>query len=435
MFGVSDHSADKVRHDINTILEAIARLLAKIEIPPAEKPLPPVQMRAELEQDDPGTVIDAEVIEEQKLLTGHNPDLLEGRDRLQLEATPPPQLLEPGTQAQVQLQIGDTYVMALLPDGLQNQLEQLPPEQVEALRRALTKPAASAAAGHTNTEVIDVRINGSQRLHQNAAGQITVNDFYASVKDMQEHFANPSRENGEFTAVERGQYRMLLNRELSEETAGTIYFSLPGQDDFLYEYEGDLDEVLDDLPEIYEKAEQQELPHLELRPAAEVEALIGQELSDSSVIHQQVLNQAPAVQVAVDQNGQVKPGSYLRDQVEPTEDEVETEVELEQAEESALTLTPEAAIVIEQLWDYFGRTGAQTLEGEHDYDFQVEGDTLLVLPKGNSGEVVAVDREGRVESTFSPERYEYLMERFAVAYEQMQLAEYQQDSDRDLELG
>jgi len=76
MFGVSDHSADKVRHDINTILEALAqlvqstlaRLLSKIEIPPAEKPLPPVQMRAELEQD-PGIVIDAEVMEEQSLLT------------------------------------------------------------------------------------------------------------------------------------------------------------------------------------------------------------------------------------------------------------------------------------------------------------------------------------------------------------------------------
>ena len=434
MFGVSDHSADKVRHDINTILEAIARLLAKIEIPPAEKPLPPVQMQAELEQDDPGTVIDAEVIEEQKLLTGHNPDLLEGRDRLQLEATPPPQLLEPRRQAQVQLQIG-TYIIALLPDGLQSQLEQLPPEQIEALRQALTKLASAEAEGHTNTEVIDVRINGSQRLHQNAAGQVTVNDFYASVKDMQEPFANPSRENGEFISVERGQYRMLLNRELSEETQGTIYFSLPGQDDFLYEYEGDLDEVLDDLPKIYEQAEQQEMPQLELRPAAEVEALIGQELSDSSAIHQQVLNQAPAVQVAVDSDGRVKPGSYLRDQVEPTEDEVETEVELERAEESALTLTPEAAIVIEQLWDYFDRTGAQALEGEHDYDFQVESDTLLVLPKDSSREVVTVDREGRVESTFSPERYEYLMERFAVAYEQMQLAEYQQDSDRGLELG
>lgn len=433
MFGVSDHSADKVRHDINTILEAIARLLSKIEIPPAEKPLPPVQMRAELEQDDPGIVIDAEVIEEQSLLTGRDLDLLEGRDRNQLEATPPPQLLEPGAQTKVQLQIGDTYIIALLPDGLRRQLEQLPSEQVEALRQALTQPVSVEADGRLS-QVINAKINGVQRLHQNAEGQITINDFYSRVQDMQKPFADNSLENGEFTPVGRGQYTLLLNREMSEEMEGSIYFSLLGQDDFLYEYEGDLDEALDDLPEIYEDAEQQDMPHLELRPAAEVEALIGQELSDSSAIHQQVLNQAPAVQVVVDQDGRIKPGSYLRDQVEPTEDEVETEVEREQPEEATPTLTPEAAIVIEQLWSYFDRTGEQVLEGEHDYDFQMEDNTLLVLPKDNSGEVVAVNRDGQIESTFSPERYEYLMERFAVAYEQMQMAEYQQNGDHGLEL-
>ncbi|MDX2241501.1 MAG: hypothetical protein NW224_12520, partial [Leptolyngbyaceae cyanobacterium bins.302] len=254
------------------------------------------------------------------------------------------------------------------------------------------------------------------------------------VQDMQEPFADNSLENGEFASVARGQYTLLLNREMSEGMEGTIYFSLPGQDDFLYEYEGDLDEALDDLPEIYE-VEQRDIPHLELRPAAEVEALIGQELGDSSAIHQQVLNQAPVVQVAVDQDGRVKPGSYLRDQVEPTEDEVETEIELEQAEKTTPSLTPEAVVVIEQLWDYFDRTGEQVLEGEHDYDFQMEGDTLLVLPKDNSGEVVAVDRNGEVESTFSPGRYEYLMERFAVAYQQMQMVEYQQNHDFGCELG
>lgn len=132
------------------------------------------------------------------------------------------------------------------------------------------------------------------------------------------------------------------------------------------------------------------------------------------------------------QDGRVKPSSYLRDQVEPTEDEVETEVEREQSEAVTPALTPEAAIVIEQLWDYFDRTGEQVLEGEHDYDFQVEGDTLLVLPKDNSGEMVAVGRKGEIESTFSPERYEYLMERFAVAYEQLQTVEYQQESDQVL---
>ncbi|MBD2060608.1 hypothetical protein H6F88_32210 [Oculatella sp. FACHB-28] len=435
MFGISDHSADKVRHDINTILEAIARLLSKIEIPPAEKPLPPVQMQAELERDDPGSVIDAEVIEERNLLIGRDLELLEGRDHPLLETAPSPQLLESETQTSIQLQIGDTYIIGLLPEGLRSQLEQLPPEQVEALRQALTQAAAVETDGHSSSQVVDVKINGVQRLHQNGEGQITINDFYSRVQDMQEPFADNSLENGEFASVARGQYTLLLNRKMSEEMEGTIYFSLPGQDDFLYEYEGDLGEALDDLPEIYEDAEQRDISHLELRPAAEVEALIGQKLSNSSAIHQQVLNQAPAVQVAVDQDGRIKPGSYLRDQVEPTEDEVEAEMELEQSDETTPFLTPEAAIVIEQLWDYFDRTGEQVLEGEHDYDFQVEGNTLLVLLKDNSGEVVAVGRDGQIESTFSLERYQYLMERFGVAYEQMQTAEYQQDSDRELELG
>ncbi|MDX2244972.1 MAG: hypothetical protein NW224_30215, partial [Leptolyngbyaceae cyanobacterium bins.302] len=185
MFGVSDHSADKVRHDINTILEAIARLLSKIEIPPAEKPLPPVQMRAELEQEDPGVVIDVEVIEEQNLLTGRDLDLLEGRDHPSLKATQPPRFLEPGTQADVQLQIGGTYIIALLPEGLRSQLEQLPPEQVEALQQALTQPASVKVDDRSSSQVIDVRINGVQRLHQNGEGHITINDFYSRVQDMQ----------------------------------------------------------------------------------------------------------------------------------------------------------------------------------------------------------------------------------------------------------
>lgn len=117
------------------------------------------------------------------------------------------------------------------------------------------------------------------------------------------------------------------------------------------------------------------------------------------------------------------------------EDVVETEIELKQSEAATSILTPEAAILIGQLWDYFDRTGEQVLKGEHDYNFQVEGDTLLVLPKDNSGEIVAVGRDGQIESTFSPERYEYLMERFAIAYEQMQMVEYQQNGDRDPEIG
>lgn len=150
---------------------------------------------------------------------------------------------------------------------------------------------------------------------------------------------------------------MLLHREMTENSTQSIYFTLPNQDDYLYEYDGDLDEALEALPEIYET--------------------VG---------------------------------------------------------DRGASLTPQAAIVIEQLWDYFDRTGEQVLEGQYEYNFQVEGDTLLILPKDNSGEIAAVDREGQVESTFQPERFEHLMERFDNAYQQLQVAE-QQNKEQGFELG
>ncbi|MDX2099625.1 MAG: hypothetical protein SFW36_17750 [Leptolyngbyaceae cyanobacterium bins.59] len=162
---------------------------------------------------------------------------------------------------------------------------------------------------------------------------------------------------GEFSRLEQGQYTMFLQRELSETSESAIYFTLPGQNDYLYEYEGDLDEALDDLPEIYEASE-------------------------------------------------VRIGA----------------------------LTPQAVAVVEQLWDYFDRTGEQTLEGEQEYNFQVQGETLLIFPKDDPGEVVAIDRDGQVESNFQPERFEHLMERFAIAHQQIQQFETDQNHDRSWEL-
>ena len=145
---------------------------------------------------------------------------------------------------------------------------------------------------------------------------------------------------------------------LSENTEGAVYFALPDQDDYLYEYEGDLDEALDALPEIYEAA---------------------------------------GIRVE--------------------------------------TMSPQAVAMIEQLWNYFDTSGEQELEGEQEYNFQVQDDRLLILPKDNSGEVVAIARDGQVESTFQPERYEHLMQQFAIAYQQAQMAERQQDNAQDWEMG
>lgn len=166
------------------------------------------------------------------------------------------------------------------------------------------------------------------------------------------------QESEQLVYLKQGQYPMLLHREMSENAEGTLYFSLPNQDDYLFEYEGDLDEVLDDLPEIYEATE--------------------------------------------------------------------TKIQI---------LSPEAVVVVEQLWDYFDRTGEQTLEGQYEFNFEVAGDRLLVLPKDNSDEVMAIDRDGQVTSTFTPEQHEHLMERFAIAAQQLQTIERQQEIAQDIELG
>ncbi len=177
----------------------------------------------------------------------------------------------------------------------------------------------------------------------------------------QEPFSEIIQDSPELTRLERGQYAMLLHNKMS--TDDSIYFSLPNQDGDLYEYEGDLDEALDDLPEIY--------------------------------------------------------GAIA------AKDELQQPV----------TLTPEAAIVIEQLWNHFEQTGTQELEGEQDYNFRIEDGWLLVVPKEPSEEVVAISRDGQVESSFEPERYGHLMERCEIAYEQLQVKTLQEDNDQNWERG
>lgn len=182
-----------------------------------------------------------------------------------------------------------------------------------------------------------------------------------------EPFTENGYESNTLAFLEQGQYTMLLHEQMSENSEGTIYFSLPDQETYLYEYEGDLEEALQDLPGIYS---------------------------------------ATAASTGIQQP------------VQPN-----------------FTLTPEATAVIEQLWNYFDRTGEQIFEGAQDYNFQVEGNWLLVVPKENAQEFFAIGRDGQVTSTFSPEQQENLMERFAIAYRQIQATEHQLNHSQDLEMG
>jgi hypothetical protein len=166
--------------------------------------------------------------------------------------------------------------------------------------------------------------------------------------------------------IQWGQYSLLLHQTTPESTEGTIYFSLPDQADYLYEYEGDLEQALQDLPAIYS--------------------------------------------------------------------EIETSTGLDPLAQSS-PLSPEAMAVIEQLWDYFDRTGEQSFQGTQDYNFQIEGDWLLVTPKDSAEDFLAISRDGEIASTFSPQQQGNLMERFAIAYGQIQDTEHPLNHLQDLEMG
>jgi len=66
-----------------------------------------------------------------------------------------------------------------------------------------------------------------------------------------EPFSENGYESNTLISSEQEQYTILLHEQMSENSEGAIYFSLPDQEAYLYEYEGDLEEALQDLPDIY----------------------------------------------------------------------------------------------------------------------------------------------------------------------------------------
>lgn len=262
-FPVQPHSAEKVQHDINTILEAIIRFLSKIRSPePSEKLQEPIQTTAELEPEEQ-LVIDAEIISEVEALPYRNPELLEGA-RAYPELTPG-----------VRIQLNSIYMAAPLPE-LQQSLEQLSPEQLATLAEAISSPALPPAT--ENEDVIDIEVDGVQCFHQEE-GQVIVNNFLPSDS---------------LEVVQSGGVTQ-QNRD------------------------AELTTEIDEL--------QLSQPTTELRPVGEVESLIGQQLGDLSTVHNEVLHQAPSIRVERDQYGAIKGGTAVRAVVEPTEDEIEADEE------------------------------------------------------------------------------------------------------------
>ena len=351
MFPVSSHTAEKVQNDINVILNAIAQWLAKVKLEwPQNKQngeLPPVQWNAEL-------VHDLVALPDRQALPRHDLDLLPGKEFW---------LLTP-----VQLRIGTTTIAGLLPE-VREQLNQLPPERIAALRAAIEQPTGTRGSGET----LEIQVNDATALRPNGQGQMEINELQAELEQ------------------ELSQTKTIKGIEFESEMA-----TIPA--------------TQSEYPSDYLK-----YPRIELRPVAEVEALTGQTLSDSSSIHQQVIQRAPSVLVTVDDQGQIKPGSYLREPVEATEDQVAAGVESDQQQ----ALTPEAIAIVKTLQTHFRETGSEKLICAN-YTFKPEGDRLLVVPH-NASEPVTVIQDGHIHPALEPDQYQALIQRFTNVYDQIQV--------------
>jgi hypothetical protein len=163
-FGGSPHSAEKVQHDINSILDAIAQMLAKVRLQQLaeeekEAQQEPLQLKTELESH-PLEVAEVKRFDEQSLLAGNDSKLLKPGPPYQLAAAP------------VRIQIGEAVVAGALEGDLREQLLQLPPEQVAYLRQVMEPPALPGEVEIIDGEIVDVEIDGVSYFHHEPIKQL-----------------------------------------------------------------------------------------------------------------------------------------------------------------------------------------------------------------------------------------------------------------------
>jgi hypothetical protein len=163
-FGSSPHSAEKVQHDINAILDAIAQMLAKVRLQQLaaeekEAQEEPLQLKAELESH-PLEVAEIERFDEPPLLMGDDPKLLKPGPPYQLPVAP------------VRIQIGEAIVAGALKGDLREQLLQLPPEQIAYLRQVMEPPALPGEVEIIDGEIVDVEIDGVSYFHHEPLKQL-----------------------------------------------------------------------------------------------------------------------------------------------------------------------------------------------------------------------------------------------------------------------
>ncbi|MBE9109266.1 hypothetical protein IQ273_07540 [Nodosilinea sp. LEGE 07298] len=162
-FGGSPHSAEKVQHDINSILDAIAQMLAKVRLQERAEEEKLEQAPPLLEERpgvEPAWVSITDLDDEQKRLTGHDPRLLNPGPPPQLESVP------------VRIQIGDAIVAGALEGDLREQLQQLLPKQLAYLQQVVDPPSLPGEVEVIEGEIVDIEIDGVPCFHHEPLKQL-----------------------------------------------------------------------------------------------------------------------------------------------------------------------------------------------------------------------------------------------------------------------
>jgi hypothetical protein len=179
--------------------------------------------------------------------------------------------------------------------------------------------------------------------------------------------------------------------------------ALPGEVEVI---DGEIVDVeIDGVPCFHHEPLKQLAPHLERIPYGEAERLMGQEVSESSIVHPELLVEPPVLMVEVLPDGQVEYDPRLGAQLEGLAQAAENRAErAESADEAVAELSPEERAAVETVQQFFALTGLQEFEGKH-YRLKMAGNQLSVEAKDGRGEVLAVDGEKAV-SQLEPQDFQ-----------------------------
>jgi hypothetical protein len=458
-------AAHRVQHDINQVYEAIARLLAKLDLKNNAQPeaMPRIDIEVEegpkqgLLAGDPMPTLGGQATS--PVLEGQPERLwIEGRDfpalpcrEPDLLALPPraPLNLDP-TETSVRIELGDAVIEHPLP-LLLPALEELHPEQITTLRQMLEYPLESERSLPVEMAHTAARLEVANLEHFAIAdGQIQVNTLYPEIVQIQAEAIAAGQLNATSDQVEDLSRYMLQHYAPEQPDGGRglyvmdqqqgVNVTLSAERDIILDFDPfNLDSTLqtpenltDDLNLVYQLLNEElqrqrslppqapmpkkllaffsEAPSLEMqqRPLSEVEATTGQQMGNVEALHHEVLSSSPVVLVSVDDLGRPMLTSSVVGHVEVTEDGVETQA-INQAiafrvqQEQQLDLA-----TFNQLQSFFEQTGARELESpETGMVIQPQGAGFVA--KTSEGHLLILDGD-RVQTNFTPVEIQQLGE-------------------------